>query len=97
MSNPQTPVGTPRLLDQLVETAGTLGFGIFRLGIAVGTAPLALLPAQSRTDALQATNDLVSAVGKFQVGVVQALIDGINAWTRGLTKPAETAPAKPAK
>lgn len=82
MSNPENIVGTQRPLEQLVETAGAIGFGVFRLGVAVGTAPLALLPPQPRAEAMQATNDLVAAVGTFQSGLTRAVIDSLNTWAR---------------
>ena len=83
MSDTQNAVSQ---ISKFVETVANLGASVARVGVAVVTAPLSLLPQPTRTDATKATNDFVGAVGNFQLSIVKATIGGLNSLVESINK-----------
>lgn len=60
-------------IETLISTAVGVASNVAQLAIKVGTAPLALLPAESRQSVRNAAGDIITAVDSIQSNVSKTL------------------------
>ncbi|MGQ9927349.1 MAG: hypothetical protein ACUVS4_10810 [Chloroflexaceae bacterium] len=72
--------------DDLIDAASTLGASVARLGLAAASWPLYLLPPRARSEAIDATTDLFSAVGRLHLGIARAAIRGLDVAAREVNR-----------
>jgi hypothetical protein len=64
----------------LVQAVADLGGGVFRLGLAVGTLPLAILPSDVRHYLGSATRELVYAAASLPREMAKAANEALEEW-----------------
>ncbi|NTW03630.1 MAG: hypothetical protein HGA19_20545 [Oscillochloris sp.] len=70
---------TTQATNNLIEAASTLAATLTRAGVALVSAPLSLLPAEARTDAVKAAGALINTVGSVHLSILKAAVSGVNA------------------
>lgn len=93
MTTQATPAAQP--VESLVESVIALGTSLVRLGVNVGTIPLALLPADARQSTVKATHEVLTAVEKINVSVFKTASRVASTWLKEIDT-ALTAAAAPA-
>ncbi|NTU82741.1 MAG: hypothetical protein HGA45_25795, partial [Chloroflexales bacterium] len=86
MSELRKPDITTRQGEELVDAAGKFGSSLVRLGTAVVSVPLSVLPAKTREDAVKATGDLFGAVGTLHLSLLKATVRGVETAASELNK-----------
>jgi len=77
--------------DGLIQTVADLGGGVLRLGIAIGTLPLAVLPNDIRQYLGNAAREIVHAAASLPREMAKAANEALEEWSQ------ETGTEMPAK
>jgi hypothetical protein len=72
--------------NNLIEAATTLVTTMTRTGVAIVSAPLNMLPPQTRTDAVNAASGLINTVGSLHLGILKAVVSGVNVTSQEVDK-----------
>lgn len=85
MANSPIPDTTPAA-NSLIDAATSLAATLTRTGVAIASAPLNLLPPQSRTDAVNAASGLINSVGSLHLSLLKAVVSGVNVASQEVDK-----------
>lgn len=84
MADGKNPGNATAQSSDLVDTVGTLGTNLARVGAMVVSLPFYILPAKERDDAISATTQLFTAVGDLHLSLLRGAVHGVGIAARGL-------------
>ncbi len=89
MADGKNPSSATAQSNDLFDASETIGTNLARVGALMVSWPFYILPTKERDDAIAATTQLFTAVGKLHLDVLRAAARSLGIAARELTSPAD--------